>query len=302
MHYMSFLRAAGAGALVALAVVAPAADAKSVRQDVKLSFAAVAGDTPVGCGVPIPGLGSTNATATLADLRFYISEVRLLRRDGFSVPLRLAADSRYQVTRGRDRVTLIDLENATGSCSGDAATNAVIRGTVPKATYVGVRMTLGVPFALNHTDVPAAPAPLNLQAMAWSWQSGRKFAKIEYTDPGGGTPWASKLFAVHLGSTGCQGNPATGATVRCGVPNRAAIRFRSFDPAKQKIAVDVKAIAAGSDITVNRAGAAGCMSGPTDPECVGVMRAFAVNWKADGTGSGRSPDGGAQSAFRVISK
>lgn len=302
MHRTSFLRAAGAGALAALVFAAPATAAKSVRQDVKLSFAAVAGDTPVGCGVPIAGLGATNATATLADLRFYISEVRLLRRDGFSVPLRLGADSQYQVTRGQDRVTLIDLENATGSCKGDAATNAVIRGTVPKGTYVGVRMTLGVPFALNHTDVPAAPAPLNIQAMAWSWQAGRKFAKIEYADPGGATPWAAKLFAVHLGSTGCQGNPATGATVRCNVPNRAAIRFRSFDPAKQKIAVDVKALAAGTDITVNRAGAAGCMSGPTDPECPGIMKAFAINWKADGTGSGRSPDGGAQSAFRVISK
>ena len=71
-----------------------------------------------------------------------------------------------------------------------------------------------MPFALNHTDAPAVPAPLNSAAMAWSWQAGRKFTKIEFADPGGATgTWTAKSFFVHLGSSGCQGNPATGATV-----------------------------------------------------------------------------------------
>lgn len=301
MTRMSFLRMAGAGVLAWVACAAPSvAVADAARQDVRLSFAAVAGDTPVRCGVPVSGLGSTGATAAVADLRFYISEVRLLRRDGTSVPLRLKTTA-YQHTSGQHHVALIDLENATGSCKGDAATNSVIRGTVPKGSYTGVRMTLGVPFALNHSDVPAAPAPLNIQAMAWSWQAGRKFAKIEVTDPGGAAPWAAKLFTVHLGSTGCTGNPATGATVRCAVPNRVAMRFSSFNPVKQRIALDVSRLLEGTDITVNRAAAPGCMSGPTDPECLGVMKAFAISWKPDGTGSGRSPDG-AQTAFRAISE
>ena len=75
-----------------------------------------------------------------------------------------------------------------------------------------VRMPL--PFALNHSDYATATKPLDVAAMAWSWQSGRKFAKIEVTDPAGATgTWTAKTFNVHLGSTGCTGNPANGETV-----------------------------------------------------------------------------------------
>jgi hypothetical protein len=35
---------------------------------------------------------------------------------------------------------------------------------------------------------------------------------------------------VHLGSTGCMGDPATGETVKCRAANRAAIALRRFDP------------------------------------------------------------------------
>ena len=45
-------------------------------------------------------------------------------------------------------------------------------------------MYLGVPFPLNHTDITTAPAPLDLTSMDWSWQSGRKFAKIELVPRG----------------------------------------------------------------------------------------------------------------------
>jgi uncharacterized repeat protein (TIGR04052 family) len=276
------------GALTLGVAFGLAAPASAADQKVDIRFAAVAGNAPVACGQAIEGLGTTTRPAQLTDLRFFVSDVKLIRRDGRAVAVKLGKDSAYRVTDGRSGVTLIDLENGTGACAeeGTKGTNDLVRGTVPRGKYVGLRWTVGVPFGLNHTDAPAAPAPLNSAAMAWSWQSGRKFTKIEVSDPGGGAPWAASTFFVHLGSAGCTGNPATGQTVDCAASNRAAIRLKRFDPARQRVAVDVKAMLAGTDVTANGGGAPGCMSGATDPECGPVFRAFGM--------------GGTQSVFRAI--
>lgn len=294
-------------ALVAsLALASPAAAAKT--QPVDLRFAAVAGNTPVNCATPVTGLGSTNASARLQDFRFYVTGVRLVRSDGGTVGVKLAR-SRYQVSRRRSHVALIDLENGAGACSdeGTKAVNRSVKGTVPRGRYTGVRFTVGVPGFLNHTDLPAAPAPLNLSAMAWSWQFGRKFAKLDFTtDLGGGGHsaqhghgTASKSFFIHLGSTGCVGNPAAGERPRCRAANRASVRIRRFDHKRQRIAVDIRKLVEGTDVTQNGGGAPGCMSGPTDPECPSVFKALGISWSNDGSAGGRSPVG-RQSAFRAI--
>jgi uncharacterized repeat protein (TIGR04052 family) len=307
--------ALAAGTVLGTGVSAAAAhEGHHHTQKVQLRFAAVAGTTPVACGTPITGLGTGSTTAQLQDLRFYISNVLLVRANGSTVPLTLTGSKNFNLTRGGNRTTLIDLENGKGLCTeGDTATNAVITGTVPEGDYVGAKMYLGVPFPLNHTDITAAPAPLDLTAMDWSWQSGRKFAKIEVVDPEGpggamvmenrqrASAWTAPAFFVHLGSTGCTGNPASGATVNCTDSNRASVPLVKFNPAKQKIAVDLKALLAGNDITANKAGAPGCMSGATDPECAGVFNALQIGWKADGTGSGQPLDRGLkQTVFRAI--
>jgi uncharacterized repeat protein (TIGR04052 family) len=274
-------------------------------RDVTLEFGAFSGTTAIKCATPVVGLGNGAVTAQVKDFRFYVSNVRLVRADGSEEPLVLGPNDAWNLTSGGDRVTLVDLEDATGSCAGGtAATNALVKGTVPAGAYTGVKFTMGVPFALNHTDYAAAPQPLDSQAMAWSWQAGRKFAKIEVTDPDGAAgTWTAKTFNVHLGSTGCTGNPASGQTVSCSAPNRMEVSLGAFDAATQKIAVDVQALLAGTDITVNRAGAAGCMSGGTDPECPNVFRSMAIDWKADGTGTGQPIAGGAsQTLFRAIAK
>lgn len=276
---------AGAAALPAAAAT-PSKHARARSQAVAIRFAAVAGTTPVTCGTPIDGLGTTGRSAQLTDLRFFVSDVRLLRRDGRAVTLRLRGDAPYRVTRGTAAVTLIDLENGRGGCAeaGTKGTNAFVRGTVPSGDYVGAQWSVGVPFALNHSDATTAPAPLNSAAMAWSWQVGRKFTKIEVSDPGtdAAAAWAARTFFVHLGSTGCAGNPATGETVRCGASNRAAVTLRRFDPARQQVAVDLKAMLAGVDVTRNGGGAPGCMGGPTDPECAPIFKAFGLRLPAGG--------------------
>lgn len=305
MNRRTLLPAAAACTLAA-AVAGPAAAHSGHHEtmNVSIAFQARAGATPVTCGNPITGLGTTATTAQLQDLRFYVSNVALVRANGRAVPVTLTGPAAYNVTRGASRVTLIDLENARGACSGGTpGTNAAVRGTVPEGTYTGVRFYVGVPFALNHSDTVGAPAPLDITAMTWSWQSGRKFTKIEVTDPAAGAPWAARSFFVHVGSTGCTGNPATGATVSCADSNRIGVRLKRFDPARHKIAVDIRALLAGNDITVNRGGAGGCMSGPTDPECLGVFAALGVDWKPDGSGTGAVMGGGtAQTVFRAVTR
>jgi len=288
-----------------LAACGGGSDADTGPQSIALEFAAYAGSTPVKCGTAVNGLGSGSVSAQIKDFRFYVANVKLVRSDGTRVPLTLGANDDWNLTASGESLTLIDLEDGTGACTGGTtATNATVKGTVPAGSYVGVEYTMGVPFALNHSDYATAAKPLDIQAMAWSWQSGRKFAKIELTDPGGATgTWTAKTFNVHLGSTGCTGNPATGATVTCTAPNRMAVSLGTFNPGTQKIAVDVQALVASTDITVNAAGAAGCMSGGTDPECPNVFKALAIDWKADGTGTGLSlNNGAAQTLFKAVSK
>ena len=266
----------------------------------------MAGNTAIGCGSTVTGLGSTAATGNVKDFRFYISQVKMIRDDGVEVPLTLTANDNWNYTAGADSVTLVDLENATGDCptaTGTTGTNAVVKGTVPAGTYTGVKMTMGVPFALNHTDwanPTTTKAPLDIQAMAWNWQGGRKFAKIEVTNPA----WSSPTFNFHLGSTGCIGNPATGTQVSsCTAPNRMEFKLAGFNPSTQKVAVDIKPLLDGTNVTINQAAATGCMSGGTDPECLNVFKALAIDWKADGTGTGLPINGGAaQTLFRAVAK
>ena len=154
---------------------------------VNLDFAAQAGGTPVDCSTAsIPNLGTTNASARLQDLRFYVSNVRFVRADGGEQPLTLtvaASGDAWNARQGSDSVTLIDLENNTGACatgSGTTATNSRVAGTVPAGSYVAVRFTLGVPYTLNHLDPmdTATPLPLTSMALGWNWTTGRIFAKV----------------------------------------------------------------------------------------------------------------------------
>jgi uncharacterized repeat protein (TIGR04052 family) len=288
------------------------------KQTVSLQFAMVAGNTPIGCNQAIEGLGTANTTAQLKDARFYISQVNLVRLDGSAVPLTLGANDDWNHTAGDDRVSLIDLENATGSCpttTGTVATNDTITGTAPAGLYTGVQFVMGVPFALNHTSTTASTTPVMLQnaSLAWSWQSGRKFAKVEVTDPGTSTAWPTNTFNFHLGSTACTGNPANGETTTCANPNRMTVPLSGFDYKTQKIAFDVKALLAGEDVTKNDGGTAnlagtawtnsstGCMSGSTDGDCITVFDALQLNLAA-GSG-GTSIDGGKkQRVFKAIAK
>ena len=116
---------------------------------------------------PAPGLGTGALAVEPKDFRFYVSRVRLVRQDDVDVPVTLDVAPPWQTAD----VALLDFEDATGSCVGNAETNGLVKGRVPAGAYKGVVFDLGIPEALNHGNPATAPSPLNVMSMSWSWLS-----------------------------------------------------------------------------------------------------------------------------------
>ncbi|MBZ4210775.1 MAG: metallo-mystery pair system four-Cys motif protein [Rhodoferax sp.] len=278
---------------------------------VAINFAALNGSTPVKCGTQLTGLGTTGVAADVKDLRFYITNLSLVNDKGVAVAVKLDAN-KWQLTQGTETVSLIDLEDATGACAtaaNTAETNAVVTGTVPGGTYVGLKATLGVPETMNHTAVAGGTPPLDSAALNWSWQSGRKFTKIELNPVGGLTkPDGSSIatYNLHIGSTGCTPRlDAAGVAIpnsgTCTNLNMADFSLAAFDMEAQKVALDLGQLFKTSNLTKENGGAAGCMSGATDPECAVIFTEMQVSF---GSGSNGKPinGGAAQKIFKAVSK
>ncbi len=266
-------------AAAALAAALPAVAAgTSARLPVEITFALVQNGKDVGCGAPLAGLGTGLSAGKLQDARLYVHAPALIDTAGKRVPIELEqSDWQYS------DLALLDFKDARGGnapCSEKApAKNVTIIGATPKGTYVGLEFAVGVPVeaevggktvSLNHSSTETAPAPLDIAAMSWSWQAGRKFLNIEVTPA---SPIAkadggkARTFMVHLGSTGCTGNPATGEIVTCTRQNRFRVRLAAFDARKDRVTLDLARLLEGSDLAVDKGGAVGCMSAPDDPEC-----------------------------------
>jgi uncharacterized repeat protein (TIGR04052 family) len=177
----------------------------------------------------------------------------------------------------------------------------VISGTAPAAAYVGLEFSVGAPVEtivdgkpvpVNHSNVETAPPPFDIAGMAWNWQAGRRFLSFEVVPP---TPVIkadgskARSWMVHLGSTACKGNPATGEIVSCAHENRFIVSFDRFDPKTQRVEFDLTTLFEGSDITADKGVAVGCMSGLDDPECATLFKQFGLNLADSAQGAG---DGG----------
>ena len=284
----------------------------NTTQAVNIQFAAQANHQDFKCGAvnEVSNLGTSNKTAQIQDLRFYISNLKLINSKGEAVAVSLTAND-YQDFG----VALLDFEDATGVCVGDAKLNTSIVGKVKADTYTGIQFTLGVPdtgtdstgktIALNHSQLTAITKPLDIAAMDWGWQLGRKFAKIELQPTGGvinqkGTSDTTddavvSSWVVHIGATGCTGSDATGYS--CTNPNLSNITLNSFDATKQKVVLDVSALLANSEIGVNQNGAVGCMSGATDKECAALFEAFGLD-----LATGKANATKTQTVFKAVNK
>lgn len=227
---------------------------------VALTFLAELAGEPFACGRTFAGIGTSGATIEPGDLRFYVSELRLVRADGSEAPVALDQDGVWQL----DDLALLDFEDATGRCSlaGSRETNTSVRGTAPPGDYTGVRFTLGVPFARNHGDAATAPPPLNRTALFWNWNAGYKFLIYDNW-----TQETGNEFRMHLGSTRCEGD-GRGNVTGCDNPNRVAVDLAPFDPRSDAIVADLARLFLDSDVEQNAAQTPpGCMGSPSDDDC-----------------------------------
>lgn len=255
---------------MAITILSTLAAALVAQQPIEIRFDARVGTAPARCGQAYADIGTAKAGLRFQDLRIYVSAVKLIDASGRAVPVTLTPDDQWQ----SDQVTLLDFEDGSGNCNGNAATNRVVRGTVPAGDYRGLIFEIGVPRAVNHQDPTLAAAPLNVTALTWPWRVGYKFTTIDLQTSGGaGGPNAATGFSIHLGSTGCgEGSPMTPPSAPCTNPNRPSYRLDGFDPAKSTVILDIGALLAGTDITVNAPkSASGCMSFPGDGDCVAIF-------------------------------
>lgn len=249
-------------AVFAFTTLAGCISATNTNGDVTLHFALNAGDQPVVCGQEYSGFGTEKNTVQLLDARYYLSNIRLITLDGKEVPLQLRADNKWQ----SDKVALIDFEDGSALCAdgGTPETNTVVKGTVAPGYYTGLAFDMGVPFELNHQDVTAASAPLNVPALWWNWQYGYKHARIDlHTDVE-----ALNTFFIHIGSTGCDAAaPEQSPKTACTNPNLVSVKLQGFNPTSSVIVGDLKALLTGVNLKENKPEPPGCMSMAMDPDC-----------------------------------
>lgn len=252
-------------------------DATTALVPFSIRFAARAGDETVACGTPIAGVGmGANQRVDLVDFRFYVHDIELLTAAGDAVPLEMTDMAPWQ----NNGVALLDFEDGTGLCTGNDALNEAVQGMAPPGDYTGIRFKLGVPFDQNHQDADAAEAPLNVSPLFWSWQGGYKFARIDTSTLN--ALEARVGFNIHLGSTGCDGG-GDGNVTMCASPNRPTFELAEFDPATSVIVADYAALVGTTDLSFNtQATPAGCMSGPTDPECSQIFPSFGLAFNGAG--------------------
>lgn len=243
-------------------------DSGGLRTPVTIAFTAQVGSSAFSCDQTYRMQGTGNSTWTPKDFRFYVHDVRLVTGSG-EVPVAISTFGMFQ----GQNVALLDFEDGSNSCTeGTPDTNRQIVGNVAMASLPadirGLKFKLGVPFALNHNDAASAPAPLNLTAMWWAWNSGYKFLKID-----GSTAGLPMGFNIHVGSTGCTGNNM-GAVNACSAPNVAEITLDGWTPTSNIIA-DLGALISMSNLETSTM-APGCMSGGTDPECAPIFSALGL--------------------------
>lgn len=96
----------------------------------------------------------------------------------------------------------------------------------------------------------------------------------------------SKSWMVHIGSSGCKGNPATGEMVSCARQNRFTITFDHFDPKTQRVDLDLTALFKNTDLLVDKGSATGCMGAPDDPDCPPIFEQLGLNLVETAPGAG----------------
>lgn len=181
---------------------------------VSMPVSLVVNDTAVSCNQSFTMGG--NGSVQIRDFRLYLSEFAWVTPSG-EVSATVPDVTGWQ----KDGAVLIDLEDGTGHCatSGTADTNAQIIISAPPADATGLSFSVGLPLAQNKLDNGTSDAPFNITAMYWSWTSGFKFTKLEFTD-------GTNVINFHLGSRTCT------ATVNCNEEMKGRVTISGVDISK----------------------------------------------------------------------
>lgn len=237
--------------------VTPAAPAPT---PLSLAFELRAGNDPVRCDSPAADMGAAgDRELQLRDLRFYVSNLRLVRPSGAEARVTLAANA-WQTTQGGDSIALLDFVDLSARCSGTArATRTVITGTVPSGTYTGVRFELGVPEYPNHGDVTALPPPLDIADLFRDAEAGRWFLRAETEDTGN----ALLTQQVAIASGGCV-SPGNPQLTLCSQPWRPTVTLTGYTGSGSVVVADLRALFAEADLSMplscTPAGSADCVA------------------------------------------
>lgn len=254
-----------------------------------IPFQAKSGATEIACGASLTGLGLSADKATVADFAFYIHDIQFKTNSGKMVSASLEKNDFQDPDYG---VALLDFQDKTDSCNGAAKpTNKVVYAHVnnlSSADITGIEFKIGIPATANHHNASISIAPYNRSGLAWSWQSGHKFMRMD-VNPSNKVQLAytssdstiSNTYFFHLGSTGCSGDPTTGAVVSCTAPNRPTISlstdFKVTNLTTSKIVFDYAKLMANNNLNTDAVMPPGCMSGTTDIECMTIFDNLGMN-------------------------
>ncbi|EIJ35480.1 MbnP family copper-binding protein [Thiothrix nivea] len=264
-----------------------------------IPFAAKSGTTDINCDATLTGLGTSGDSGKISDFAFYIHGITLKTSDGKSVSTTLDDNDFQDPQYG---VAMLDFQDKTDSCSGAAKpTNKQVKlkAAVDPATVTGIEFTVGVPSAANHHDASKSRAPYNRAGMFWAWQSGHKFMRLDVNPTLLVTKLdatTTKTFNLHLGSTGCTGDAATGAVVTCTSPNRPMVALSGITvtgSTTSTVVLDYAKTIAGTNINIDTGSAVGCMSAQDDKDCPAIFNNLGL---AHSLGSATP---GAQQAFSI---
>jgi hypothetical protein len=101
--------------------------------------------------------------------------------------------------------------------------------------------------------------------MHWHWLSGYKFMRV-------GVRSDSDSYWLHLGSSHCDGN--VGAAIECRAPNRISVQLADFDPATNRIVIDIAPLIAAGNLDDGTG--SDCSSGPDEQACSGAFAALGL--------------------------
>lgn len=209
-------------------------------------------------GEPIACEGTSPA---LTDLRFFVTNPRLVDREGNEHDVRFATEYEWE----NDAVALIDLETGNGACaSGSNEVYDRMIGVAVAGDYRGLRFTVGVPFRLNHADLRSATPPLDRVDMHSHSVSGHKFLRAGVAAAGG-------AFEVHVGSAGCNGS--VGYVTGCEYPNRIEVFLPDFVPGGS-VAVNLDALVEAAWLVGAQSR---CLPGTQDGHCAAAYAALGID-------------------------